>query len=173
MLKIGIQLKNDILCWAWCQIWYQRWPNPPKPQSGTINILQVWMCSWCTYNHARELKFGIHLKNDIVCWCMMSNLILNMSKSPQTPVRNFQCPPSKTVFLTHLILMLVWRKDLSKIVSMLCSYQWKIWGEDGGGGVTRECVPWFCQALAPPLRLVCLRLTANDISTHQGIIVYK
>ena len=22
---------------SWCQIWYQRWPNPPKLQSGTTN----------------------------------------------------------------------------------------------------------------------------------------
>ena len=33
---------------SWCQIWYQRWSNPPKIQSGIINVLQVWLCSWCT-----------------------------------------------------------------------------------------------------------------------------
>ena len=40
----------------WCKIWYQIWSNPSKHLSGTINILQVWLCSWCTYNHARELE---------------------------------------------------------------------------------------------------------------------
>ena len=28
--------------YLWCQILYQWWPNPPKLQSGTINILHVW-----------------------------------------------------------------------------------------------------------------------------------
>ena len=45
------------------QNWYQRWPNPPKTQSGTINIAQVWLSSWYTYNHTGELKIGIQFKN--------------------------------------------------------------------------------------------------------------
>ena len=47
-------------------IWYQIWPNPPILQSGTINILQVWLCSWCTFIHARELNISIQLNNDIL-----------------------------------------------------------------------------------------------------------
>ena len=62
---IWIHLRNNKLCW-WCQIWYQRWPNPPKVLSGTINVLQEWLCYWCTFTHARELKIGIQLNNDII-----------------------------------------------------------------------------------------------------------
>ena len=47
---------------SWCQIWYQRQSNPSKLLSGTINILQVWLCSWWTSIHARKLKIGIQLK---------------------------------------------------------------------------------------------------------------
>ena len=36
--------------------------NPPKLKTGTINVLQVWLCSWYTYIHAGELKIGIQLK---------------------------------------------------------------------------------------------------------------
>ena len=34
---------------------YQRWFSPPKKQSGTIIVLKAWLCSWHTFNHAREL----------------------------------------------------------------------------------------------------------------------
>ena len=27
-----------------------------------MNIPQVWLCSWCTYNYARELKILIQLR---------------------------------------------------------------------------------------------------------------
>ena len=33
--------------YSWCQFWHQRWSNPPKLQSGIINVLQVWLCPWC------------------------------------------------------------------------------------------------------------------------------
>ena len=83
------------------KIWYQRWPSPPKLQSGTINVLQIWLCSWCTYNHARVLKIWIQLRNNKLCWFMMSNLILGMIQSSKTPVTNHSCPPSMTVFLIN------------------------------------------------------------------------
>ena len=62
-LEIWIQLRNYNYVDSWWQIWYQRWYNPLKIQSGTINILQVWLYSWCTFNHARELKICIQIKN--------------------------------------------------------------------------------------------------------------
>ena len=41
--------------------WCQGRPHPPSPQSGTINVLQVWTLRmrvfWHTSNHARELKY--------------------------------------------------------------------------------------------------------------------
>ena len=82
---------------SWCQIWYQGQSNPPKLQWGTINIFQVWLHSWCTFNHARELKMGIQL-NKVIWWLfVMSNLIPNMAKSSKTKVRIHKCPPSMTV----------------------------------------------------------------------------
>ena len=81
------------------QFWYQRWSNPPKLQSETINILQAWLCFWCTFNHARELKIGKKINNDIGWLFTMSHLIPNITKSSKTPVRNHQCPLSITVFL--------------------------------------------------------------------------
>ena len=89
---------------SWCQIWYQRGSNPPKLQLETINLHQVWPCSWCTLNHTRELKIGIKLNNDIWWLFLMSNLIPNMTKSIKSPVMNHQHPPSMTVFLMHLYL---------------------------------------------------------------------
>ena len=50
----------------WCKNWYQKWPDSPNLQSGTINILRVWWRSWCNYNHARELKISIKLKWHII-----------------------------------------------------------------------------------------------------------
>ena len=87
---------------SWCKIFYLRGTNPPKPQSGTINVLQVWLCSWCNFNHVRELNIGIQLNNDTLWLFVMSNLIPNMIYSSKTPARNCQCPPSMTVFLMHL-----------------------------------------------------------------------
>ena len=52
-------------------------------QSGTTNLLQVWPCSWCTPNHARELKIGVCLKNVILCSFMMSNVIPKWPKPPK------------------------------------------------------------------------------------------
>ena len=100
-LKKILQLSNNKLCWFLCQIRYQIWPNPLKLQPGTINILVVWLCSWCTYNHDREQTIWIQLRNDKLCWVMMSNLISEMIQSSKTPVRNHQRPPSMTVFLMH------------------------------------------------------------------------
>lgn len=75
-----------------CKIWYQRWSNPPKLESGTINILQVWLCSWCTYNHVREQKIPIQIRNEKLCWFMTTNLISEMIQSLKTPVMNHQRP---------------------------------------------------------------------------------
>ena len=83
---------------SWCQIWYQRWSNPPKLMSGAISILQVWLCSWCTFNHDRDMKIGIKLMNDKIYWFIMSHFILDTIKSSKTPVRNHPRPPSMTVF---------------------------------------------------------------------------
>ena len=96
--------------YLWYQIGYQIWPNPPKLQLGSINILQVWLCSWCTYNHAGELKIRIQLWNGKLCLFMMSNLIPNMTKSSKNAVRNNQCPPSVTVFLmfNHVKELKIW-----------------------------------------------------------------
>ena len=44
--------------YSWCRIWYQWWPKSLYLQSGTINVLQVWLCSCCTYNYNRELKLS-------------------------------------------------------------------------------------------------------------------
>ena len=52
--------------------------NSPKLLSGTINLLQVWLCSWCTFNHAKEMKIGIQLNIDIWWLFMMSNFILKL-----------------------------------------------------------------------------------------------
>ena len=76
-----------------CIIWYQRWSNPPKFQSGTFNVLQydcgidvlismLWSCKF-------EYNSG------------MKNLISDLPQSSKTPVRNHQHPPSMTVFLMH------------------------------------------------------------------------
>ena len=134
---------------SWCQIWYQRWSNPPKLQSGTIIILQVWLCSWCIYNDARELKILIQVQNDKLFWFRcnilyqrLSNppklqsgtinvlhyacipgafiwdwqfeynsgltnfvdiwyLLSGMIQSSKTPVRNHQCPPRMTVIIVN------------------------------------------------------------------------
>ena len=43
---------------TWCQVWYQRWSNPPKHQWVSINVLHVWLCSGWTSTHARELKLA-------------------------------------------------------------------------------------------------------------------
>ena len=94
-LKISIKSKMTYNVDLLCKNWHYKWYNPPKLQSGTINILQVWLCYWCTYNHARELK----LRNDKVRWFMMSNLISEMIQSSKTPVRIHQCSPSMTVLL--------------------------------------------------------------------------
>ena len=79
---------------SWCKLWYQRRSNPPKLHSGTINVLQVWLCSWCTFNHARKLKIGMQHNNDIWWLFVMSNLIPKMT--------NYRLPPGMTVFLTHI-----------------------------------------------------------------------
>ena len=51
----GIQLNNGI--W-WLFVMSNLIPNmTPKLQSGTVNILKVWLCYWCNYNYARELKY--------------------------------------------------------------------------------------------------------------------
>ena len=85
----------------WCQNGYQRWPNPSKLQSGATNVLQAWVCSWCTFNHTRELKSGILVNNYIKCLFVLSNLIANITQSSKTPVRNNQCPQSVMVFLMY------------------------------------------------------------------------
>ena len=81
-------------------LWCQGWPCPPNPQSGTFIVLQVWTSrmggSWHTSNHARELKFGTHVKNDIEWWSVMSR----MTPSPKTPVRNPQHPRSPQLRLS-------------------------------------------------------------------------
>ena len=104
MLGSWKSANNSIMTYdgySWCQIWHQIWPNPPKIQSGTIIILQVWLCSWCTYNYARELKTLIQLRNDKLCWFIMSNLISEMIQSSKTPFSNLQHPPSMNVFLMY------------------------------------------------------------------------
>ena len=40
--------------YSWYQFWYQRWSSTSKLQSGTIDLLQLWLCLWCTFNHTRE-----------------------------------------------------------------------------------------------------------------------
>ena len=87
---------------SWCQLLYHRWSNPPKLQSGTNKVLQVWLSLKWTFNHDRELKIDILLNNDILWLYVMSNLIPNMTQSSKTSVKNHQCPPSMTVFLMHL-----------------------------------------------------------------------
>ena len=55
---------NSIMTYAYYlrwQIWYKKWLNPPDFQSGTINILQAWLCSWHTSIYVRELKFAYKL----------------------------------------------------------------------------------------------------------------
>ena len=64
-----------------CPIWYQRQSNPPKFQSWTINILQVWLCNWYIFNLARELTINIQLNNDIWWLFVVLNLISNTTKS--------------------------------------------------------------------------------------------
>ena len=98
-LTYNLKMSND--GYSWCQMWYQIWPNPPTLHSGIINVLQVWLCSCCTFNHAKELKIGIQLNNDILWLFVMSNLILNMTQSSKTPVRNHQHLPCMTMSLMH------------------------------------------------------------------------
>ena len=113
-LKIGIQLIIPYDCYLWCQMWYQKWQNYLKLQSETINALQVWLCSWRTFNHARKLNMGIQLNNDIWWLFVMSNMIPKMTKSSKTAARNHQCPPSMTVFLTHFYS---WSPDIVPQIS--------------------------------------------------------
>ena len=101
-LNFDIRLNNDIWWYLWCHIWYQIWPNPPNLQSGTMSILQVWLCSWWTSIYARELKIGIQLKNGILLRSMTLSLTPKMTQSSRSPIRNYQCPPSMTIFLMHL-----------------------------------------------------------------------
>ena len=56
----------------------------------------------CIFNHARELKSGIQLNNDILWLFVMSKLIPKMTQSSKTPFRNHQCPLSMTVSFMHL-----------------------------------------------------------------------
>ena len=108
-----------------CDVKYDTkiWPNPPKLPSGTINILQVWMCSWCTYNHARKLKSSIQLRNDKLCWFMMWNLISETIQSSKTPVRNHQCPQSMTVLDVLMIMLGSWEFEYnSGMTNMLIHY---------------------------------------------------
>ena len=84
-----------------CQIWYQRQSNPPKLQSETTKFLEIWLCPWCTFNHAEELKIGIQFNNSIWWLYEISNWISNMTQSSKSPVRNHQCPPSMTIFLMY------------------------------------------------------------------------
>ena len=101
-LKIGIQWNNDIWRLFMMSNIIPNMTNPPKLQSGTTNIIQVWLCTLCTFNHARELKIIIKLSNDIWWLFVMSTFIPNMTKSSKTPVRSHEYPPSMTVFLMHL-----------------------------------------------------------------------
>ena len=88
--------------YLWCQVWYQRCPYPPKLQSGTINIMQVWQSSRCTTNYTRELKIFTQLKIEISYTFMVSNLIPKMNQSTKTPVQSLRCPPCMIVFLVDL-----------------------------------------------------------------------
>ena len=88
--------------YSWCKIWFQIWPNPQKLQSRTTNVLQVWLCSWCTFDHARELKMGIKLNNDI--WC---NVQFD-TKYDQSLQNSSQGPPMSSMYdivLDALIIM--------------------------------------------------------------------
>ena len=72
--------------------WCQEWPHPPSIQSGTFNVLQVWiedMGSWHTSIHAREFKFGTQVKNN-KSW---RSMISRMTPTSKYPVRNHQRPP--------------------------------------------------------------------------------
>ena len=87
--------------YLWCQIWYQIWPNSSKLQWDIINVLKVWLCFWCTYNQARELKIWIQVRNDKWCRFIMSNLISATIQSSKTSTKNHQCPQSMTVFIMY------------------------------------------------------------------------
>ena len=65
-----------------CQIWHHRCVIPPDLYSGNINVLQVWLCSWHTSIHARELKIGIKIKNYI--------LVIHDVKNDRGPKGKFQ-----------------------------------------------------------------------------------
>ena len=74
-LTLQIMLKGRNFAHKWTIIYYdhpwcQGWPHPSRPQSGTINILQVWTLrmrgSWHTSDHARELKFDTQVKIHIL-----------------------------------------------------------------------------------------------------------
>ena len=98
-LTLLIILENWNFAHKWIIIYYeypwcQGWPHPPRPQSGTIYILQVWTSrmegSWHTSNHARELKVGTQVKKHISWQSIMSR----MTPTSKFPVRNHQHPPS-------------------------------------------------------------------------------
>ena len=51
----------------WCQIWYQRWFNPPKLKSGTIIIPPSMTVFLMHFFHARELLISMHDNS----WCQI------------------------------------------------------------------------------------------------------
>ena len=92
MLESRKAVYNAIMTYdgyLWCQIWYQIWPNHSKLQSGTINVLQLWLCFWWTFIHVREFNIRIQPNNDILLWSMMSNWKPKTSQSSRSPVRNY------------------------------------------------------------------------------------
>ena len=77
-------------------------PNITKSSKTPVRNhqhLQVWLCSWWTSIHARELEIGVQLKNDILLWSMVSNFTPEKTQSSRSPVRNYQHPPSIAVLL--------------------------------------------------------------------------
>ncbi len=87
-LKFGTHVKNQIYH---DNPWCQGWSHPSRPQSWTINVLQVLTSRMgYTFNYVREPKLGTQLKNHISWWSMMSKC-QNVKIPKYQNVRNFYC----------------------------------------------------------------------------------
>ena len=91
-LKFGTQVNNHILWWSITSRMTPSTKTPVRDHQSPPSMTSRMGSSWFTPNHARELKFCTQVNNHISWWSMM----LRMTPSSKTPVRNLKRPPSMT-----------------------------------------------------------------------------